>query len=96
MLKPIHDQILVEEVANTVSSNRTIMLLQRTHSAHQARVVSVSDGYFETENDVEKIPVPVKVGDIILFSRGSGYPVTIDERQYLMVRREQILGILTE
>ena len=96
MFKPLHDQLLVEEVSNSAAGVGTIVLLHRTHHAQQGRVVAVSDGYYQNEETITQTPMPVTANTVILFPKGSGYGITIDKKSYIMLKREHILGIVSE
>jgi chaperonin GroES len=60
----------------------------------QGEVIAVGDG--KITNEGKRIPLDVKVGDRIIWSKYSGtdLPVKIDDQEYLIVREEEVLGII--
>lgn len=93
--KPLNDQLVVKETEQTASKN-TIIMLQKTHPFQQGVVVAVSDGYYAKPNDENLTQLPVTLGDTILFPMKSGYDFELEGEKYILLRREHILGILTD
>ena len=58
----------------------------------EAKVIAVGTG--KVGEDGKKIPLDVKAGDRILFGKYSGSEVKIDDEEYLILREEDVLGIL--
>jgi chaperonin GroES len=58
----------------------------------EAKVIAVGNGKVTDEG--KKIPLDVKVGDKILFGKYSGSEVKIDDKEYLIMREEDVLAIL--
>jgi chaperonin GroES len=77
---PLHDRILVRRVDETESIRGGII---------------IPDSAKEKPNDEGKVfPLDVKPGDRILFSKYSGSEIKIDGEEFLMMREEEVLGIL--
>jgi len=58
----------------------------------EAKVIAVGNGKVTDEG--KKIPLDVKAGDKILFGKYSGSEVKIDDKEYLILREEDVLAIL--
>ena len=58
----------------------------------EGKVVAVGNG--KVTDDGKKLPLYVKAGDRILFGKYSGSEVKIDGEEYLILREEDVLGIL--
>jgi chaperonin GroES len=58
----------------------------------EAKVIAVGNG--KVTDDGKKIPLDVKAGDKILFGKYSGSEVKIDDKEYLIMREEDVLAIL--
>jgi len=58
----------------------------------EGKVVAVGTGKVSDEG--KKIPLDVKAGDKILFGKYSGSEVKIDDKEYLIMREEDVLAIL--
>lgn len=95
MLKPIFNQFVVTEMEQTVN-NKTIILMKKSHPIQQGKVVSVSDGYFEKDDSVTKIPLPVKEGDIVIFPKGAGVNFEEEKQKYILLMKEHVLAVVTE
>jgi chaperonin GroES len=58
----------------------------------EGKVIAVGTG--KVSEDGKKIPLDVKAGDRILFGKYSGSEVKIDDEEYLILREDDILGVL--
>ena len=58
----------------------------------EGRVIAVGNG--KVSDDGKKIPLDVKNGDRILFGKYSGSEVKLDDKDYLILREEDVLAIL--
>jgi len=58
----------------------------------EGKVIAAGNG--KVGDDGKKIPLDVKAGDRILFGKYSGSEVKIDEKEYLIMREEDVLAIL--
>src|SRR5207253_9185850 len=60
----------------------------------EAKVIAAGNG--KVSEDGKKIPLDVKTGDKILFGKYSGSEVKIDDKEYLIMREEDVLSILEQ
>ena len=92
-LRPLHDRILVKRLEEGDVKHGSIIIPDTAKEKPQeAKVIAVGNG--KVTEDGKKIPLDVKAGDLILFGKYSGSEVKIDGEEYLILREEDVLGIL--
>jgi chaperonin GroES len=91
-LKPLHDHILVERIEEEVKKGGIIIPDTAKEKPQQAKVIAVGDGRRDEKGS--KIPMAVKKGDIILFGKYSGTEIKLAEKEYLIIREDDVLGII--
>ena len=92
-IRPLHDRILVERVEEQEVRRGGIIIPDTAKEKPQeGKVVAVGNG--KVSEDGKKIPLDVKAGDKILFGKYSGSEVKIDDKEYLILREEDVLAIL--
>jgi chaperonin GroES len=92
-VRPLHDRILVERLEEKeVKKGGIIIPDTAKEKPQEGKVVAVGNG--KVNDDGKKIPLDVKAGDKILFGKYSGSEVKIDDKEFLIMREEDILAIL--
>jgi chaperonin GroES len=92
-IRPLHDRLLVERLEEKeVKKGGIIIPDTAKEKPQEARVIAVGTGKVTDEG--KKIPLDVKAGDKILFGKYSGSEVKIDDKEYLIMREEDVLAIL--
>ena len=92
-VRPLHDRIMVERLEEKeVKKGGIIIPDTAKEKPQEAKVIAVGNG--KVGDDGKKIPLDVKAGDKILFGKYSGSEVKIDDKEYLIMREEDILAIL--
>ena len=92
-IRPLHDRILVKREDEEEGKHGSIIVPDTAKEKPQrGKVVAVGNGKITEEG--KKIPLDVKAGDRILFSKYSGSEVKIDNEDYLIFREEDVLAIL--
>jgi chaperonin GroES len=90
---PLHDRILVKRVEEGESIRGGIIIPDSAKEKPQAgEVISVGKGKSNDEGKV--FPLDVKAGDSILFGKYSGTEIKLDGEEFLIMREEEVLGIL--
>src|SRR5688572_10827514 len=93
-LRPLHDRILVKRVEEEEVRRGGIIIPDTAKEKPQeGKVIAVGTG--KVGDDGKKIALEVKAGDRILFGKYSGSEVKIDDEEYLILREEDVLGILS-
>ena len=92
-IRPLHDRILVERLEEQeVQKGGIIIPDTAKEKPQEAKVIAVGTG--KTSEDGKRIPLDVKPGDRVLFGKYSGSEVTVEDKEYLILREEDILAIL--
>ena len=93
-LRPLHDRILVKRLAEGDEKHGSIIIPDSAKEKPQeGKVIAVGTG--KVTEAGKKLPLDVKAGDRILFGKYSGSEVKLDGQEYLTMREEDVLGILT-
>lgn len=92
-LKPLQDRILVQRVEEKATTKGGIIIPDTAkEKPAEGKVIAVGEG--KTADDGKKIPLEVKKDDRVLFGKYSGTEVQIDGKEYLIMREDDILGII--
>ena len=92
-IRPLHDRILVERLEEKeVKKGGIIIPDTAKEKPQEGKVIAVGNG--KVTEDGKKIPLDVKAGDKILFGKYSGSEVKLDDKEYLIMREEDVLAIL--
>ena len=92
-IRPLHDRILVKRIEEQeVKKGGIIIPDTAKEKPQEGKVVAVGTGKVNDEG--KKIPLDVKAGDRILFGKYSGSEVKLEDKEYLILREEDILAIL--
>lgn len=92
-LRPLHDRVLVRRLDEQESMRGSIIIPDSAkEKPHQAEVIAVGSG--KLLEDGQRAEIDVKTGDRILFGKYSGADVRIDGEEYLILREDEILGVL--
>lgn len=91
-LKPIADNIIVERLEADVKKGGIIIPDSAKEKPRQGKVVAAGKG--KRDKDGKVIAMNVKAGDKVVFSSYAGTEVEIDGKEYLIMREEDVLGIL--
>ena len=87
---PLHDRILVTRLeAREVGKSGIIIPDSAKEKPQEGEVVAVGLGKMEKG---KRAPIDVKVGDRILFGKYTGNEISVDNREYLILREEEILA----
>ena len=92
-IRPLHDRILVERLEEQETVRGGIIIPDTAKEKPQeGRVIAVGTG--KVTDDGKRLGLDVKVGDKILFGKYSGSEVKVDDKDYLILREDDILAIL--
>jgi chaperonin GroES len=91
---PLHDRILVRRVEEAETTRGGIIIPDSAKDKPQeGEVISAGKGKINEEGKVR--PLDVKEGDRILFGKYAGTEIKLDGEDYIIMREEEVLGILT-
>lgn len=94
MIKPLDDRVLIEPISNEEKTKSGIVLPDTAdkEKPEQGRVVAVGPGRIDSNG--KRIPMSVKKGDIVLFTKYGPNEVKIKNKEYLIAKEEDILAII--
>ena len=93
-LTPLHDRIVVRRVEEAETTRGGIIIPDTAKDKPQeGEVIAVGRGKSNDEGKV--FPLAVKEGDRILFGKYAGTEIKIDGEDFVIMREEEVLGILT-
>ena len=94
-IRPLHDHVIVRRIEEAETIRGGIIIPDTAkEKPQQGEVVGVGDG--KLLEDGKRAPIDVKTGDRILFGKYSGSDIKIAGEEYLVVREDEILGVLTQ
>jgi len=93
-IKPLSDHILIEPMKLEEKTRGGIFLpdTAEKEKSEQGKVIAVGSG--KKTNDGKIIPLSVKAGDIVLFTKYGPNEIKVDNKEYLIAREEDILAII--
>ena len=93
-LRPLHDRVLVKRLEEQDEKHGSLIIPDSAKEKPQeGEVIAVGTG--KVTDDGRNLPLTVKRGDRILFGKYSGSEVKLDGEEYLIMKEEDILGILS-
>jgi len=91
---PLHDRILVRRVEEAETTRGGIIIPDTAKDKPQeGEVISAGKGKINEEGKVR--PLDVKEGDRILFGKYSGTEIKLDGEDFIIMREEEVLGIIS-
>jgi chaperonin GroES len=91
---PLHDRILVRRVEEADTTRGGIIIPDSAKDKPQeGEIIAVGRGKSNDEGKV--FPLAVKEGDRVLFGKYSGTEIKIDGEDFIIMREEEVLGILS-
>ena len=93
-IKPLADHILIEAIAEDEKTKTGIFLPETAQKERPEQGTVVAVGTGKKTDSGKIIPLEVKVGDKVLFTKYGPNEIEIDGKEYLVAREEDILAIL--
>jgi chaperonin GroES len=92
-IRPLQDRILVKRIEEEDKTKGGIIIPDTAKEKPQeGKVIAVGGGKVLEDGKVQ--PLDVKKGDRVLFSKYGGTEVTVDDEEHLIIREDDILGII--
>ena len=92
-IRPLHDRVLVRRVEEeTVSAGGIVLPGSAAEKPNRGEILAAGHGKILENGDVR--PMDVKVGDTVLFGQYSGTAVKVDGEELIMMREEDIMGVI--
>jgi chaperonin GroES len=94
-LRPLYDRIVVKRIEDQETTRNGIIIPDSAKEKPQeGEVIAVGNG--KRLEDGTLVPLDVNVGDRILFSKYSGNDTKLDGAEYIIMREDEVLGVLTK
>jgi chaperonin GroES len=92
-IRPLHDRVVVRrKEEETTTAGGIVLPGSATEKPIQGEILAVGKGKILENGDVR--PLDVKVGDTVLFGKYSGTEIKIDGEEVLVMREEDIVGVI--
>jgi chaperonin GroES len=92
-IRPLQDRVIVKRMEEERTSSGGIVIPDSaTEKPIRGEVIAVGPG--KVQDNGKQQPVDLKVGDTVLFGKYSGTEVKIDDEDYLVMREDDILGVI--
>ena len=92
-IRPLHDRVIVRRMEEeTLSAGGIVIPDSATEKPSRGEIIAVGNGKINDAGEVR--PLDVKVGDTVLFGKYSGTEVKVDGEDLLVMREEDVMGVL--
>lgn len=93
-LKPLADRVVIKRIEEEVKKGGIIIPDTAKEKPQKGEVIAVGPGRLDEQGN--RMPMEVKVGNKVLFSKYAGTEVKIGDEEYLVMREDDILCIIEE
>lgn len=94
-LKPLGDRLVVKQAeAETQTKSGLILADTAKEKPQKGTVVAVGEGRFNEDGD--RIPMGINVGDVVIYSKYGGTEVKVEGEEYLILRADDVYAIVAE
>ena len=92
-VRPLHDRIIIQRIEEGEQKVGGIIIPDSAkEKPQQGRVIAAGSG--KVKDDGTRQKPDVKAGDLILFGKYSGQEIKLDGEEYIIMREDEILGVL--
>jgi len=94
-IKPLHDRVILRRIEDSVNQTAGGLYIPDTakEKPQEGEVIAVGEGKYK--EDGTRQTLDVKAGDRVLFGKYSGSEIKLDGEEYLIMREDEILGIIS-
>jgi chaperonin GroES len=91
--RPLHDRVVLQrEEPETKTAGGIIIPDSATEKPMKGKVVAVGSGVRDESGKI--VPLDVKAGDVVLFSKWSGSEINLEGEEYLVMKESDIIGVI--
>ncbi|MDO8560730.1 MAG: co-chaperone GroES [bacterium] len=94
-IRPLGDRVLIEPISDGGAKTKTGIYLPETAEKERpmkGRVVAVGEG--KLLDSGVRLPLPLKKGDVVLFTKYGPTEFKVEDKEYLIAREEDILAVV--
>ena len=92
-VRPLHDRIIVERLEESEQAVGSIIIPDTAkEKPQQGKIVAAGKGKVKEDGTVT--PLDVQAGDTVLFGKYSGQEIKLDSTEFLIMREDEILGVV--
>ena len=92
-IRPLHDRVIVSRIEEGEQKVGGIIIPDSAkEKPQQGKVIAVGKGRIEKDGKIT--PLDVKANDTVLFGKYAGQEIKIDGNEYLIIREEEVLGVI--
>lgn len=93
IIVPIRDKVVVKKIEDDARTKSGLVIPDGSvERPTKGEVIAVGEG--KLNDDGKVLPMVVKPGDTIIYPKYSGFPIKVDNEEYLILKEEEILGFL--
>jgi chaperonin GroES len=94
-IKPLHDRVILRRIEDNVNQTAGGLFIPDTakEQPQEGEVIAVGEGKYK--EDGTRQTLDVKAGDRVLFGKYSGSEIKLDGEEFLIMREDEILGIIS-
>ena len=93
-IRPLHDRIIVHRLDEGEQQIGGIIIPDTAREKPQQGTV-IAAGNGKAKDDGTRVPLDVKAQDRILFGKYAGQEITVDGEEYLIMKEDEVLGVIT-
>ena len=94
-IKPLHDRVIIRRIEDSTDKTAGGLFIPDTakEKPQEGEVIAAGDGKYKEDGTRQSLDV--KAGDRILFGKYSGSEIKLDGEEFLIMREDEILGIIS-
>lgn len=94
-IKPLHDRVILRRIEDNVNQTAGGLFIPDTakEKPQEGEVIAVGEGKYK--DDGTRQTLDVKAGDRVLFGKYSGSEIKLDGEEFLIMREDEILGVIS-
>ena len=93
-ITPLHDRVIIKRIEDNVNQTAGGLFIPDTakEKPQEGEVIAAGEGKYK--EDGTRQPLDVKAGDRVLFGKYSGSEIKLDNEEFIIMREDEILGII--
>lgn len=92
--RPLHDRVLIKRIEEEVTSGGIVIPDNAKEKPSRGEILAIGTGKILNNGEIR--PLDVKVGDKVLFGKYAGTEVKVDGAELVVMREEDIMGVIED